>query len=89
VEEDGAMSSLQNLREIVETQNLFSALYPDRGSHYLYAEDAGGKVDKIQLTQGHRALQQLWIMLIPAYSPEAQGRSEQTFCTLQDGLSKE
>ncbi|MGQ0554333.1 MAG: hypothetical protein ACT4PN_00080 [Nitrospiraceae bacterium] len=53
------MSSLQNLREVVETQDLFSALYPDRGSHYLYTEDAGGKVDKIQLTQGHRALQQL------------------------------
>jgi hypothetical protein len=73
------MSSLQNLREFVETRDLFSALYPAHGSHYLYTEDAGGKVDKIQLTQGHRALQQLWIMLIPAYSPEARGRSERTF----------
>ena len=89
VEEEGTMSSLQGVREVIETQGLFSSLYTDRGSHYWYTEEAGGKVDKIHLTQVHRALQQLGITLIPAYSPEARGRSERAFRTLQDRLPKE
>lgn len=83
------MSSLQGVREVVETQGLFSSRYPDRGSHYWYTEDPGGKVDKMQLTQVHRALQQLGITLIGAYSPEARGRSERAFRMLQDRLPKE
>ena len=89
VDEEGTMSSLQGLREVIETQGLFSSLYTDRGSHYWYTEEAGGKVDKTRLTQVHRALQQLGITLIPAYSPEARGRSERAFRTLQDRLPKE
>lgn len=89
VEEEGTMSSLQGLREVIEAQGLFSSLYTDRGTHYWYTEEAGGKVDKSRLTQVHRALQQLGITLIPAYSPEARGRSERTFRTLQDRLPKE
>jgi len=83
------MSSLQGVREVVETQGLFSSRYLDRGSHCWYTEDAGGKVDKMQLTQVHRALQQLGITLIAAYSPEARGRSERAFRMLQDRLPKE
>lgn len=89
VEEEGTMSSFQGLREVIETQGLFSSLYTDRGSHYWVTEEAGGKVDKTRLTQVHRALQQLGITLIPAYSPEARGRSERAFRTLQDRLPKE
>jgi transposase len=89
VEEEGTMSSLQGLRAVIETQGLFSSLYTDRGTHYWYTEEAGGKVDKTRLTQVHRALQQLGITLIPAYSPEARGRSERVFRTLQDRLPKE
>ncbi|MBX3334431.1 MAG: ISNCY family transposase [Nitrospira sp.] len=89
VEEEGTMSSFQGLREVIETQGLFSSLYTDRGSHYWHTEAAGGKVDKTQLTQVHRALRQLGITLIPAYSPEARGRSERVFRTLQDRLPKE
>lgn len=89
VEEEGTLSSLRGLREVIETQGLFSSLYTDRGSHYWYTEEAGGKVDKTRLTQVHRALQQLGITLIPAYSPEARGRSERVFRTLQDRLPKE
>ena len=89
VEEEGTMSSFQGLREVIETQGLFSSLYTDRGSHYWVTEEAGGKVDKTRLTQVHRALQQLGITLIPAYSPEARGRSERVFRTLQDRLPKE
>jgi transposase len=89
VEEEGTMSSFQGLREVIEARGLFSSLYTDRGTHYWYTEAAGGKVDKIRLTQVHRALQQLGITLIPAYSPEARGRSERAFRTLQDRLPKE
>ena len=89
VEEEGTLSSLRGLQEVIETHGLFSSLYTDRGSHYWYTEKAGGKVDKTRLTQVHRALQQLGITLIPAYSPEARGRSERVFRTLQDRLPKE
>ena len=89
VEEEGTMSSFQGLRDVIETQGLFSSLYTDRGTHYWYTEEAGGKVDKSRLTQVHRALRQLGITLIPAYSPEARGRSERVFRTVQDRLPKE
>jgi hypothetical protein len=89
VEEEGTLSSLRGLHEVIATQGLFSSLYTDRGSHYWYTEEAGGRVDKIRLTQVHRALQQLGITLLPAYSPEARGRSERAFRTLQDRLPKE
>ena len=89
VEEAGTLSSLRGLRKVIETQGLFRSLYTDRGSHYWLTEEAGGKVDKIRLTQVHRALQQLGVTLIPAYSPEARGRSERAFRTLQDRLPNE
>ncbi len=89
VEEEGTRSSFRGLREVMETKGLFSSLYTDRGSHYWHTDDAGGRVDKTRLTQVHRALQQLGITLIPAYSPQARGRSERVFRTLQDRLPKE
>lgn len=89
VEEEGTMSSFQGLREVIEAQGLFSSLYTDRGTHYWYTEAAGGKVDTTRLTHVHRAVRQLGITLIPAYSPEARGRSERVFRTLQDRLPKE
>ncbi len=89
VEEEGTMSSVQGLREVIETRGLFSSRYTDRGSHYWYTAEAGGKVDQTRLTQVHRALQPRGVTLIPAYSPEARGRSERAFRTLQDRLPKE
>ena len=89
VEEEGTMSSFRALHEVIATQGLFSSLYTDRGSHYWYTAEAGGKVDRTQWTQVHRALRQLGITLIPAYSPEARGRCERVFRTLQDRLPQE
>jgi len=89
VEEEGTASSFQGLREVVAQHGLFCALYTDRGSHYFHTPEAGGKVDKSTLTQVGRALAQLGIEHIPAYSPEARGRSERAFRTLQDRLPKE
>ena len=88
VEEEGTLSRLRGLREVLETRGLFSSLYPDRGSHDWLTEEAGGNVDKIRLTQVPRAVQPLGVTLIPAYSPEARGRSERAFRTLQDRLPK-
>lgn len=89
VEEEGTMSSFAGVAEVIESHGLFSSLYADRASHYWHTKEAGGPVDKSNPTQFHRALQQLGIQLIPAYSPQARGRSERTFRTLQDRLPKE
>lgn len=89
VEEEGTMSSFQGLIETIAAKGLFCSLYSDRASHYFHTPEAGGKVAKDTLTQVGRALAQLGIEHIPAYSPEARGRSERMFRTLQDRLPKE
>ena len=89
VEEEGTASSLQGIREVIGKKGLPSSLYTDRGSHYWVTPEAGGKVDKKNLTQFGRAMKQLGIEMIAAYSPEAQGRSERAFRTHQERLPKE
>jgi transposase len=89
VDEEGTRSSFRGVGEVIRTKGLFSSLYTDRGSHYWHTPEAGGKVDKKNLTQFGRAIAQLGIGMIPAYSPEARGRSERAFRTHQDRLSKE
>jgi transposase len=89
VEQEGTASSFQGLREVVARHGLFCSLYTDRGSHYFLTPQAGGKVSKTALTQVGRALSQLGIEHIAAYSPQARGRSERVFQTLQDRLPKE
>jgi hypothetical protein len=89
VEEEGTMSSFSALCEVIKEQGLFCSLYADRGSHYWHTPEAGGKVDRDNPTQVGRALKQLGIELIPAYSPEARGRSERMFGTLQKRLPQE
>jgi transposase len=89
VEEEGTASSFRGLREVVGRHGLFCALYTDRGSHYFHTPKAGEKASKSRLTQVGRALRQLGIEHIAAYSPQARGRSERAFRTLQDRLPKE
>lgn len=89
VEEEGTLSSFTGVRETIEAHGIFSSFYSDRGSHYWFTPEAGGKVDKKNLTQFGRAMQQLGIQMIAAYSPEARGRSERMFKTWQDRLPKE
>jgi transposase len=88
-EEEGTWSSLQGVREVIEARGLFGSLYSDRGSHYWHTPEAGGKVDKGNPTQFGRAMRQLGIGMIPAYSPEARGSSERAFATHQGRLPKE
>jgi transposase len=89
VAEEGTASSFQGIAETIAAKGLFCALYTDRGSHYFVTPEAGGKVSRQQLTQVGRALGELGIEHIAAYSPEARGRSERAFRTLQDRLVKE
>ena len=77
------------VRGVVETQGVFCALYSDRASHFFVTPKAGGKVDHHRLTQVGRALQELEIKMIPAYSPQARGRSERSFGTWQGRLPQE
>ena len=89
VDEEGTWSSLQGVRETLEAKGLFSSFYSDRGSHYWHTREAGGKVDKMNPTQFGRGMKELGIGMIAAYSPEARGRSERMFGTLQGRLPNE
>jgi len=89
VEEEGTQSSFQGINDVIKYHGVFASLYTDRGSHYWNTPEAGGKVDKGNLTQFGRAMRQLGIEMIPAYSPEARGRSERAFRTHQERLVKE
>lgn len=89
VEEEGTQSSFRGIAEVIARHGLFCELYTDRGSHYFHTPKAGEAVSKRVRTQVGRALAQLGIRHIAAYSPEARGRSERAFRTLQDRLPKE
>jgi transposase len=89
VEEEGTASTFRGLHETIQNEGLFCSFYTDRGSHYFETPEAGGKVDKNVLTQVGRALKQLGIKHIAAYSPQARGRSERMFGTLQARLPQE
>jgi transposase len=89
VEEESTRTVMQGLREVVEERGLFCALYSDRGSHFFHTPQAGEAVDKSRLTQVGRAMRELGIQMIPAYSPQARGRSERNFGTWQNRLPQE
>ena len=89
VEEESTRSVMAGLRKVIETKGLFCALYSDRGSHFFHTPKAGEPVDKHRLTQVGRALKELGIQMIPAYSPQARGRSERNFGTWQGRLPQE
>src|SRR6201986_2708478 len=89
VEEESTRTVMAGLREVIERKGLFCALYSDRGSHFFLTAKAGEPVDKQRPTQIGRALKELGIQMIPAYSPQARGRSERNFGTWQGRLPQE
>lgn len=89
VEEEGTASTFRALREVFERHGLPLSLYTDRGAHYFCTAEAGEKAGRAGLTQVGRALEHLGVEHIAAYSPQARGRSERAFQTLQDRLVKE
>jgi transposase len=89
VEEESTRTVMAGLREVIETKGLFCALYSDRGSHFFITTKAGEKVEKHRLTQVGRAMKELGVQMIPAYSPQARGRGERSFGTWQGRLPQE
>jgi transposase len=89
VEEESTRTVLAALRQVIQEQGVFCTLYSDRASHFFETPKAGGKVDRQRLTQVGRALGELGIRMIPAYSPQARGRSERSFGTWQGRLPQE
>jgi len=89
VEGESTRTVMAALRCVIEKKGIFCALYSDRASHFFETPKAGGKIDPQQLTQVGRALKELGIQMIPAYSPQARGRSERNFGTWQGRLPQE
>src|SRR6202522_4318896 len=89
VEEESTVTVMEGLKEVIERKGLFCALYSDRGSHFWLTPKVGGKVDYHRRTQVGRALHELGVQMIPAYSPEARGHSERNFSTWQGRLPQE
>jgi transposase len=89
VQEEGTRTLMPAVREVIEQRGVFCALYSDRASHFFVTPKAGGKVDEGQVTQFGRALQELGIKMIPAYSPQARGRMERSYRTWQGRLPQE
>jgi len=89
VEEESTATVMAGLRTVIEQQGVFCALYSDRASHFFLTPKAGEPVDHHRLTQIGRALREVGIQMIPAYSPQARGRSERGFSTWQGRLPQE
>ena len=89
VDEESTVTVMAALKRVVERRGLFCSLYSDRGSHMAWTPKAGGPVDREKPTQIARALDQLGIELIMAYSPQARGRCERLFVTWQGRLPQE
>ena len=89
VAEESTRTVMAALREVIQHEGLFCALYSDRASHFFVTPKAGEPVDKSRLTQVGRALRELGVQMIPAYSPQARGRSERSFGTWQSRLPQE
>jgi transposase len=89
VEEESTVTVMAGLKEVIERKGVFCAMYSDRGSHFWLTPKVGGKVDYHRRTQVGRALHELGVQMIPAYSPQARGRSERNFGTWQGRLPQE
>ena len=89
VEEESTRTVMAALRKVIEREGLFCALYSDRASHFFVTPKSGEPVDKSRVTQVGRALKELGVQMIPAYSPQARGRSERSFGTWQARLPQE
>lgn len=89
VDHESTVTIMAAIRQVIETEGVFCSLYSDRASHFFRTAKAGEPVDRQSLSQVGRALRDLSIKLIPAYSPQARGRSERSFRTWQGRLPQE
>ena len=89
VEAEATVPVRTGRKEVVEPNGVFCALSSDRGRPFWLTPKAGEGVDHHRLTQVGRALRELGVRMIPAYSPPARGRSERSFGTWQGRLPQE
>ena len=89
VKEETTATVMVGLRAVMERKGIFCSLYSDRGAHFWYTPKSGGRVDAQRPTQVGRAMQELGVQMIAAYSPQARGRSERGFSTWQGRLPQE
>jgi transposase len=89
VEQEGTASTFAALEHVLRRHGRFAELYTDRGSHFCRTSRAGAGPDEIQQGQVSRALRAVGIRQILARSPEARGRSERAFGTIQGRLPQE
>jgi hypothetical protein len=89
VPEEGTRTVLALLRELVAKLGTFGRLYTDRASHFVHTPKAGEGPDRTKKTQVERVLDELGIELVCAHSPQARGRSERLWRTLQGRLPLE
>lgn len=89
VPEEGTLTVMAGIKEVLQREGLFCSLYTDRGGHFFHTPKAGGRVDRTHPTQIGRALERLGIEAIPSYSPQARGRMERFFGTWQGRLPQE
>ena len=89
VPQESTMTSLQAIRDVVVRYGRFCELYTDRGSHFCTTTRAAAGPDGIQNGQLPRAVKALGIRHIRARSPQARGRSERAFRTIQGRLPQE
>jgi hypothetical protein len=89
VAEESTRTVMAALRDVVENKGWFSSIYSDRASHFFRTPKAGQPVDTREVTEVGRAMRDLGIRMIPAYSPQARGRSERNFGTWQGRLPQE
>lgn len=89
VPDESTRTVMAALQHVIQQRGLFCALYSDRAGHFFFTPKGGGPVDHRQLTQVGRAMKELGIQMIPAYSPQARGRGERNFQTWQGRLPQE
>jgi transposase len=89
MESESTRTVMMALREVVERKGVFCSLYSDRAGHFFVTPKRGERVDASRPTQVGRALQELGIRMIPAYSPQARGRMERSYGTWQGRLPQE
>jgi transposase len=86
--QEGTASTFAALESVVRNYGRFCELYTDRGSHFCHNGPAGAVAEE-QHGQVSRALRALGIHQILARSPQARGRSERAFGTIQGRLPQE
>jgi transposase len=89
VEDECTRTVMVALRHVVQSQGWFASIYSDRAGHFFHTPKAGGPVEPGHLTQVGRAMKEIGIRMIPAYSPQARGRGERNFGTWQGRLPQE